>query len=102
MEGISEIISQLERQREAIERAIQALREVESSTRSASVRRAKSTAASAAHATGEPGKRVLSASARHRMALAQKRRWAAVRKKKAMEQAAAKKRAPAVVKKTAA
>ncbi|MBS1985763.1 MAG: hypothetical protein JST16_16515 [Bdellovibrionales bacterium] len=75
MNEIGTIISRLERQRIAIERALSALREVAGER----VVAATATKGAAVAAGAAPRKRRLSAEARRRMSEAQQRRWAAQR-----------------------
>lgn len=70
MDGILEIIRQLEQQRSAIERALEALREVGGS------RNAKPTSPAVVSGTK---KRRLSPAGRRRIAEAARKRWAAVK-----------------------
>jgi hypothetical protein len=70
--NFKEIISQLEKQKAAIERALSALREVEDTDRMEAPRRGRTKNARE--------KRTLSAEARERISAAQRKRWAAVKK----------------------
>ena len=87
MSDITDIILRLEHQREAIDKAISALREVESGSGSSAPSKrvisaaGRKTISDVSHTTGiavRPGK-TLSAAARKKMADAQRRRWRLVR-----------------------
>ena len=83
MNDLSKIISQLEEQKSAIDRALSALREIGGT-------RAGATGAPAGRKRGRRKKRHLSEEGRQRIIAATKKRWAA---KRAADAAAAKKRA---------
>jgi hypothetical protein len=70
MNGIDNIIAQLEEQKAAVERALEALRDFD---QTGSITPAKSTSKAAAHKGG------MSPEGRRRLALAMKKRWAAKR-----------------------
>src|SRR4051812_23322503 len=72
LNGLDSIISQLEQQKDAIDRALSALREIEVNTTPSSIIGARTTV------TGRPRRR-LSAATRRKMALSQQRRYAALR-----------------------
>ena len=72
MDGIGSIIEQLEKQREAFDRALSALREIGPVTE-------PSTATNHGTTVAESPKRTFSAATRRKMALAQQRRYAALR-----------------------
>ncbi len=84
MINVENVISQLERQRSAIDRAISALREATGVSPSAKV--------ASSSVNGRPRKRRLSPEGRRRIIEATKRRWAA---KRAQDTGAASKRAAA-------
>lgn len=96
MNDITRTISQLEQQRASLDRAIQALRDVEGGKTRAAVR----------GFGGAPKKRQMSAEGRRRIAEAARKRWAEIRankaaqskragRKRAGRKSAAKKAAPA-------
>jgi len=99
VDGINEIIVRLGKQREAIDRAITALREVGSATENPPATKRASQSA-IAPANNKP-KRKVSAAARRRMSEGQKRRYAALRGESAATTPTTKKAVALARKKTA-
>lgn len=97
MSDLSSIITDLERQREAIERALLALRDVQGSGSPAIAKKRGRPRKSAADAVPGPKKRILSPEGRRRIIEATKKRWAAVRAAGGAEQkSVAKRKRPAL------
>jgi len=90
-ESISQIIASLERQRESIEKALAALREVEGAA--GAPRRGRPRGSGAAPATKQSRRGRISPEGRKRLAEAMRRRWAVKRASATARKAARKKAA---------
>jgi hypothetical protein len=96
MSDLGTIITDLERQRAAIERALSALREVEGSALPAPVKK-RGRPKKVIDAVPPTKKRILSPEGRRRIIEATKRRWAAVRgEETAQQKSVAKRKRPAL------